>query len=109
MRSTSFGNPDVRRVVAIAGATAVVMTALVLGNPFYSAVANTKAPSRADVSKPVAHQEPATETAFFTISPSDDANSEFFFGAGDGSNGYYAEQPEPPLALVRYAQMCGTT
>jgi hypothetical protein len=45
MRGTSFGNSDVRRVVAIAGATAVVMVALLLGNPFYSAVANTKAPS----------------------------------------------------------------
>jgi len=105
MTAMGFGNSDVRRVAAIAGATAVVMVALLLGNPFYSAVANTKAPTSADVSKSVAHQEPATETAFFAISPSDDANSEFFFGAGDGSNGYYAEQPEPPLALVRYAQM----
>jgi hypothetical protein len=105
MRATSFGNSDVRRVVAISGATAVVMVALLLGNPFYSAVANTKAPSSGDVSKPVADRETATETAFFPISPSDNAKSEFFFGAGDGSNGYYAEQPEPPLALVRYAQM----
>jgi hypothetical protein len=105
MTSTSFGNSDVRRVVAIAGATAVVMVALLLGNPFYSVSANTKAPSSADVNKSTAHQEPATETAFFAISPSDDANSEFFFGCGDGSNGYYAERPEPTLALVRYQRM----
>jgi hypothetical protein len=81
------------------------MVALLLANPFYSAVANTKPPSGADVSKPVTDQETAAETAFFPIWPSDDANSEFFFVAGDGSNGYYAEQPEPPLALVCYAEM----
>jgi hypothetical protein len=57
------------------------------------------------MSKPVANQEPASETVSIVASPTIDANPQFFFGAGDGSAGYYAEQPEPPLALVRYAQM----
>ena len=105
MRTTSFGNSDFRRVLAICGATAVVMVALLLGNSFYSAVANIKAPSSSDMSKPVANQEPASETVSIVASPTIDANPQFFFGTGDGSAGYYAEQPEPPLALVRYAQM----
>ena len=29
-----------------------------------------------------------------------------FFGCGDGSNGYYAERPEPTLALVRATSEC---
>jgi hypothetical protein len=39
-------------------------------------------------------------------SPTIDTNSEFFFGSGDGSSGYYAaEPPEPTLVLVRYERM----
>ena len=34
-----------------------------------------------------------------------DTNSEFFFGSGDGSSGYYAERPELALALARYERM----
>jgi hypothetical protein len=30
-----------------------------------------------------------------------ETNSQFFFGSGDGSSGYYAERPELTLALVR--------
>jgi hypothetical protein len=48
---------------------------------------------------------PATETVFIVASPTIEANSPFFFGTGDGSNGYYAERPEPMLALVRYERM----
>ena len=73
--------------------------------PFYFAMAGSKAPVTAHVSQPVANQERATETASFVASPTIDTNSEFFFGSGDGSSGYYAERPEPPLALVRYARL----
>jgi hypothetical protein len=73
--------------------------------PFYSATTAT-ALTRADVSQPVAHQEPATETVSIVASPTIDTNPQFFFGTGDGSNGYYAERPEPTLlALVRYERM----
>jgi hypothetical protein len=86
------------------------MIALLFAKPFYSATTATAltatALTRAGVSQPVAHQEPATETVSIVASPTIEANSQFFFGAGDGSNGYYAERPEPtPLALVRYERM----
>jgi hypothetical protein len=97
---------DVLRVVVIGGATAAVMVALVFGKPFHSAMADSKAPVTADVSQPVADQRPATEAVSFVTSPTIDTNSEFFFGSGDGSSGYYAaEPPEPTLVLVRYERM----
>jgi hypothetical protein len=96
---------DVLRVVVFGGVTAAVMVALVFAKPFHSAMADSKAPVTADVSQPVAHQEPATETVSIVASPTIGANSQFFFGSGDGSNGYYAERPEPTLELVRYARM----
>jgi hypothetical protein len=97
---------DVLRVVVIGGATAAVMVALVFAKPLYSAMANSKAPVTADVSHPVADQEPGTKAVSFVTSPTIDTNSEFFFGSGDGSSGYYAaEPPEPRLALVRYERM----
>ena len=59
----------------------------------------------ADVSQGVAVQEPATETESIVASPTIETNSQFFFGSGDGSSGYYAERPELTLALVRYERM----
>jgi hypothetical protein len=38
-------------------------------------------------------------------SPTIETNSQFFFGSGNGSSGYYAERPELTLALVRYERM----
>ena len=96
---------DVLRVSAIGGATAAFMVALAFANPFYSAIADSKAPVTAHVSQPVAAHEPATEAVSFVASPVIDTNSEFFYGSGDGSSGYYAERPEPTPVLVRYAQM----
>ena len=105
MRATGFGESTFRRVVVVAGATAAVTIALLFAKPFYSATTAT-ALSSADVSKTVAEQEPATETVSIVASPTIDTNPQFFFGCGDGSNGYYAEQPEPTLlALVRYERM----
>jgi len=96
---------DVLRVAAIGGGTAAVMVAILLANPFYSAIASSKVPVGPHASQTVANQKPATETASIVPSPAIDTNGQFFFGSGDGSNGYYAEQPEATLGLVRYAQM----
>ena len=96
---------DVLRVVVFGGMTAAVMVALVFAKPFHSAVADSNAHVTANVSQPVAVQEPATEAVSFVTSPTIDTNSELFFVSGDGSNGYYAERPEPILALVRYKRM----
>jgi hypothetical protein len=81
------------------------MVALVFAKPFYSAMTDLKAPVSADVSKPLGNQEPATEAVSFVASPTIDTNSEFFYGSGDGSSGYYAERPEPTLVLARYERM----
>ena len=58
-----------------------------------------------NVSQPIGNQEPATEAVSFVTSPTIDTNSEFFYGSGDGSSGYYAERPEPTLVLVSYERM----
>jgi hypothetical protein len=105
MGATSWGESGIRRVVVIGAGTAAVIIVALFAKPFYSATADTKAPRSVNVSQPSADQGPAIEAVSFAISPADDANSEFFFGCGDGSNGYYAEQPAPRLALVRYERM----
>jgi hypothetical protein len=104
MTATGWAELGVRRVVVIGGAAAAVMVALLFAKPFYSAT-TAKGPSGASVSQPVKDQEPATEAVSFVTSPTIDTNSEFFFGSGDGSSGYYAERPELTLALVRYERM----
>jgi hypothetical protein len=80
------------------------MIALLFAKPFYSATTAT-APSSADVSQSVADREPATELVSIAASPTIDSSPQFLFGCGDGSNGYYAERPEPTLALVSYKRM----
>ena len=94
MSTMGLGESGVRRVVVIGGATAIVMIVLMFAKPFYSAMTNPKAASSADVSRPVANQEPATEEVSFVVSPTMETNPQFFFGTGDGSNGYYGERPE---------------
>jgi hypothetical protein len=105
MSAISQGASDLRRVTVIGGVTAAVIIGLLFAKPFYSATIDTEAFASGDVSQSVADQGPATETASIVASPVIDTNSQFFFGSGDGSNGYYAEQPELTLGLVRYAQM----
>jgi hypothetical protein len=87
----SWDESDILRVTAIGGATAAVIVALVLAKPFYSAMADSKASANADASQPVAAHEPATEAVSFVTSPTIDTSSEFFYGSGDGSSGYYAD------------------
>jgi hypothetical protein len=98
MTATGLGESCVRRVVVIGGATAIVVIALLSAKPFYSAMNN--AAGSADENRPVANQEPATEKVSFVTSPTLETNPQFFFGSGDGSNGYYAERPEPKPDLV---------
>ena len=70
------------------------MVALLFAKPFYSAMTDATAPSSANESRAVANQEPATEEVSFVVLPTMETNPKFFFGSGDGSNGYYAERPE---------------
>ena len=95
MRATRLSESAVHRVAVIGAATAIVMAALLFAKPFYSAMTNATAPGSANESRPVANQEPATEEVSFVESPTMETNPKFFFGSGDGSNGYYAERPEP--------------
>ena len=94
MRATGLSESAVHRVAIIGGATAIVMVALLFAKPFYSAMINATASSSANESRPVANQEPATKEVSFVVSPTMETNPKFFFGTGDGSNGYYAERPE---------------
>ena len=96
---------DVRRGMIIAGATAAVALALLFARPLYSVATEPNGASSADVSQPVADQEPTTETVGFFPSPTIETNPQLFVGCGDNSNGYYADPPEPTLALVRYERM----
>jgi len=105
MSAMSQGASDLRRVTVIGGVTAAVIIGLLFAKPFYSATIDTEALASGDVSQSVADRGPAVETAPIVPSPVIDTNSQFFFGSGDGSNGYYAEQPEPTVGLVRYAQL----
>ena len=105
MSASSGGKSDLRRVTVVGGFTAVVITGLLFAEPLYSAKIITKPPARVEVSGSVANHEPGNVTASIVPSPAIDTNGQFFFGSGDGSNGYYAEQPETTPGLVRYGQM----
>ena len=90
MKAMRLGESCLHRVVVIGGATAVVVIALLVAKPFYSAMT-----SSADVGRSVASQAPAIETVLFVASPTIETNAKFFFGTGDASNGYYAERQAP--------------
>jgi hypothetical protein len=116
MRTTSLDVTIVRqrralRRAAIIGGAAAVATALLFAEPFSFPAADQKAATDANVSQRVATSgQAALEPATFEIvtSPVIETNPQFFFGSGDGSNGYYAERPEPAqrkLDLVRYERM----
>ena len=77
---------------AIAGcAAAAVAVGLLTDETFLYAAAEPEAAAHVTLSEPVATPEPA----YMEIVPSPviDTNAQFFFGTGDGSNGYYAERP----------------
>ncbi len=101
MTSMGLHESAVRRVAVIAGATAVVVMALLCAKPFYSTMTEPNAASNAGVSRSVANQEPTAENASFVTSPTTETDPRFFLGSGDNSNGYFAERPEPKPDLVR--------
>ena len=104
MRATNWGESGVRRVMVISGLQ-LLSWHWCLPSHFARLRLQRHLASSADVSQPIADQESATETVSIVASPTIDTNSKFFVGCGDGSNGYYAERPEPVLALVRYERM----
>ena len=89
---------DVRRVAAIGGVTAAAVVMLLLGKPVLFA---TTAPKVA-VAQATEPRRAETETVTFVTSPVIDTDPQFFFGAGDNSNGYYGSGK--PM-LVRYSRM----
>ena len=95
MSTMGLGESCVRRVVVIGAVTVIGMMAVVFAKPFYATMTNPDAAGGTAVSRPVANQEPATEKVSFVASPTMETNPQFFFGSGDGSNGYYGERPEP--------------
>jgi len=92
MQSTSWGPADFRRVAIMGGATLVVMAAMLLAKPFHSASAIN---GGSETIRPAGDERPAIESASFVTSPTIDTRSDFFVGCGDGSNGYFGEQPKP--------------
>jgi hypothetical protein len=90
---------DVRRVAAIGGVTAAAVVMLLLGKPVLFA---TTAPKVAVAQAATEPRRVETETVTFVTSPVIDTDPQFFFGAGDNSNGYYGSGKP---TLVRYSRM----
>jgi hypothetical protein len=88
---------DVRRVAAIAGVATVAIVALLVGKlPFFATTVQLAPASHAT--------EPQTargDTIAFVTSPTIDPDPQFFFGVGDGSNGYYASGRPTLVSYVR--------
>jgi hypothetical protein len=85
-------------VAAIGGVTAAAVVMLLLGKPvFFATTASTVLAAQA--SEP---QRAETETVAFVTSPVIHPDSQFFFGAGDNSNGYYGSGKP---TLVRYSRI----
>ena len=77
---------------AIAGcAAAAVTVGMLTDEAFLFAAAEPEAAVHVVLSEPVATPAPAYRE--IVPSPVIDTNAQFFFGTGDGSNGYYAERP----------------
>ena len=98
MERTMREASDVRRVAAIGGVTAAAVVMLVLGKPVFFDTTAQKVPA-AQATEP---RRVETETVTFVTSPVIDPDPQFFFGAGDNSNGYYGSGKP---TLVRYSRM----
>jgi hypothetical protein len=79
------------RLAITAGATALAIGLLTTGSVFYSTnnASAVTTPTFSTFSSAVEAPAPLD----IVPSPVIDTNSEFFFGTGDGSSGYYAERP----------------
>jgi hypothetical protein len=77
---------------AIAGCAAAAVTiGLLTDEAFLYAAAEPEAAAHVTLSETVTTPEPTYRE--IVPSPVIDTNAQFFFGTGDGSNGYYAERP----------------
>jgi hypothetical protein len=96
MRSIDLIESRFHRVVVVAAATSLVMLALFASKSYFFRTAEAAIGSRIDMKQPAPNAAATkTEEISFVTSPTIDTNPKFFFGAGDGSNGYYAERPRP--------------
>ena len=93
MTAKSLAELAFYRVAVVAAATTLVMTAVVFAKPFYSAGTDLTPTDRAGAGEFLKGQAPQTVDVSFVTSPTMDTDPKFFFGTGDGSNGYYAERP----------------
>jgi hypothetical protein len=92
MHNTSWGPSDFRRVAIMGGVTLVVLAAMLMVKPFHSAVATN---GSSGTIPPSTDQRHVVQSASFVTSPTIDTGSDFFVGAGDGSNGYFGEPLKP--------------
>jgi len=78
----------------IGGSAIAVAIGLLAAQSFFYAQTAPKADADANLSQPNA----APELVDVRFVPSDviETNPKFFFGSGDGSNGYYSERPNHP-------------
>lgn len=95
MRSIDLSGSTFHRVVVVVAATSLVMLALFAVKSYSSGAAEIPGDGRTDVKRPIPNGAQKAEEISFVTSPTIDTNPKFFFGAGDGSNGYYAERPKP--------------
>ena len=79
------------RLATTAGATVLAIGLLTTGSVLYSTDNASAVPTPTFSTFSRAVETPATLE--IVPSPVIDTNSEFFFGTGDGSIGYYAERP----------------
>ena len=95
MRSIDLIESTFHRVGVVAAATSLVLLALLVSNSHYFRTIGTAISSRTDVIHPPQDASAKAAEISFVTSPTIETNPKFFFGAGDGSNGYYAERPRP--------------
>jgi hypothetical protein len=100
MRSINLIESSFHRVLVMAAATSLVMLALLASKSYYFRTAETAISSRIDVKRPAPDTAAKIEETSFVTSPTIDTNP-FFFGTGDGSNGYYAERPAETVISSR--------
>jgi hypothetical protein len=95
MRLVGFGALALHRVVLLALGTVIVIAALLAGKSYHSSLVEMGERGRIGADASVPKGLAKTEEISFVASPTIEENPKFFFGAGDGSNGYYSERPKP--------------
>ena len=92
LHTTTVPSRRVLHWAAIIGsAAAAVVIGLLTARSFFYTVTDSKAGANATPSQSVT--APAPVTSEIVPSPVIETNPQFFYGTGDGSNGYYSEGP----------------